>query len=87
MKEIFKFNLGDQVIDTFSKFKGNIEARTQCLNGCIQYLIQPIVDKEGKMSDACQIDEQNLKLMKKSPLKEKKDEPFTGGLRKVIKRA
>ena len=82
---IFKFELGDQVLDIVTGFKGIIEARTQCLNGCIQHMIQPKVDKEGKIPDACQIDEQNLKLIKKSFLKKKEeDEPFTGGLRKRV---
>lgn len=84
---IFKFELGDEVMDVFTKFKGHIEARTQCLNGCIQYILQPVVDKEGKLPDGCQIDEQSLKLIKKSPLKKRKDgEEFTGGMRKKVSR-
>lgn len=70
---MFKFDLGDQVIDVFTNFKGIIESRIQHLNGCIQYMVQPKVDKDGKMPDGFQIDEQNLKLIKKSILKQKEE--------------
>ncbi len=82
---IFKFELGDTVIDTFTKFKGHIEQRTENLNGCIQYHLQPKVGKDGKIPEGCMIDEQNLKLVKKSPLRDKeKKEEFTGGMRRRV---
>lgn len=83
---IFKFDLGEEVKDLVTGFKGIIEARTQCLNGCIQYIVQPRVDKEKKIPEACQIDEQQLKLIKKSIFKKKdEDEKIPGGLRKTVR--
>lgn len=85
----FKFNLGDEVEDLMTGFKGNIEVRSQCLNGCIQYTIQPKTDKDKKIPDSWAIDEQQLKLIGKSPLKKvqpKKAKSMKGGLRKKISR-
>lgn len=71
MDKIFKFELGDYVKDSLLGFEGFIEERVQCLNGCIQYRIQPKVGKDGKIPDACQLDEQNLELIKSAKKKTK----------------
>jgi len=71
----FKFELGEKVRDKVSGFKGTIIQRTEFLNGCIQYGVQPQgLDKDGKIRDAMGIDEQSIELIekKKSPFEFKK---------------
>lgn len=56
----FRFQLGDRARDLVTGFSGVIISRTEYLNGCIRYGIQPPLDKDGKMPDAVWIDEQQL---------------------------
>lgn len=76
----WKFDLGDRVEDRVSGLKGIITTRTEHLNGCRQYGVNPGVDKDGKMMEGWNIDEQQLKLIDKGlnitePIKKK----VTGG--------
>jgi hypothetical protein len=43
---------------------GTVTARTEHLNGCLRYTIQPKVDKENKFVDAYWVDEAQLELVK-----------------------
>ena len=61
----FKFGLGDVVKDWVTSFEGVIEARTQWLNGCVRYAVQPQkLAKEGKPIDSLWFDENQLALVK-----------------------
>lgn len=64
MSEIFKFNNGDKVQDSITGFAGIITARTEWLNGCIRYVVQPDhLDKDGKIQDGAPFDESQLVLV------------------------
>jgi len=85
MSEVyFKFDLGEQVEDIVTGFKGTVTARVQYFNECIQYCVKPkiIFKKDTKMELPIgeYFDEQQLKTVKKeeqiTPIKETR---FTGG--------
>ena len=61
---IFRIELGSKVKDIVSGFGGIVIGRVEYFNGCIQYLVVPKVDKEGKKSEAYWIDEPQLKVVK-----------------------
>lgn len=85
-EKIFKFELGDEVKDLVTGYKGIIDMRNQCLNKCIQYNIQSRIDKDGKIPDSYMIDEQNLELIKKRKVKPNKTKKFTGGAMRRVER-
>ena len=53
----FQFELGVECRSKISGFKGIITSRSQHLNGCDRYWIQPKVDKEGKLPDGMWFDD------------------------------
>lgn len=61
--------LGDECTDTVTGFKGICVARTQWLIGCVRIMLQPPVDKEGKVPDAVNFDEPTLKVTKRGKIK------------------
>jgi hypothetical protein len=62
----WKFELGDRVRDRVSGFKGIVTSRTEYLNGCQQYGIDPPADSvTGKMNEGYRIDGQQLELVDK----------------------
>lgn len=69
--------LGDKVCDKITGLVGVATARTEHLNGCIRYAIQPPVDKEGKMQDIWVVDEQQIEVVKEEAFKAKPTK--TGG--------
>lgn len=79
---IFKFNVGDDVKDTLTGYKGVIEARTEWLNGCIRYQVLSRKLKDGKVQDAHVFDEQQLAIIKTAKPKEP---AFRGGPKNDIK--
>lgn len=61
----FRFELGDKVRDRVTEFEGIIVVRSQHLNMCNRYAVQPQgIDKDGKIKDAFNIDEDSLELIK-----------------------
>jgi hypothetical protein len=56
--------LRDQVEDVITGFKGTVIARSEWLNGCVQYAVKPRVNKEGEELDAQWIDSAQLKITK-----------------------
>lgn len=60
-----KVELGDTVKDMNTGFKGVVVCRSEYINGCVQYEVVPKVDKDNKQSEAIQIDEQCLIVVKK----------------------
>jgi len=52
--------LGTRMRDTVTDFEGIAIARVEFLNGCIQYMLKPKIDKEGKSQDAIAVDSQQL---------------------------
>ena len=58
----FKFELGAQVEDKITGYKGMITGRTEWLFGCRRYSIQSKEMKDGKPVDAWGCDEDALQL-------------------------
>jgi hypothetical protein len=56
--------IGDRVEHRINGFKGIATGRTEYLNGCRQFLVQPEkLDKEGKPVEGQWIDEQHLTVV------------------------
>lgn len=62
----FKFSLGDRVRDTITGFKGIVILRSQWLNNCNTYGVQPTELKDGVPQDWQGFDELQLESVKKS---------------------
>lgn len=60
----FKFGLGDRVKDRISGFSGIVIARTDWLNQCHRYSVQPEAMHEGKPLENQGFDEGDLVLVK-----------------------
>lgn len=77
-----KIQLGDTVQCKITGFKGVAVARTEFINGCIQYQLAPKVGKDNKLTEfEPSIDEKSLKVVKKKANK-KKHSRNTGGATK-----
>ncbi len=64
MKEVV-VDIGDQVVDPVTGFKGTVVALTTWMFGCRRITVQPKgVDREGKIFDSCAFDEPGLKITK-----------------------
>jgi len=58
-------NLGDEVKDIVSGYKGVITSRTEFISGCIRYGVQPKANmKEMTLPEAISFDENQLELTK-----------------------
>ena len=66
--------LGDKVRDKITGFMGIAVAKTEFLNGCIQFNVLPKGDKINKMPDEMSIDEQSLEIVKVKKKKKVKKE-------------
>lgn len=78
MKEI---KVGDKVKDKVSGLEGTVVSRTEYLNGCIQFGVQPKLQKGKTDIVTWNIDEEQLESIGK-PVKIKKT-PTGGPTRKV----
>ena len=56
----FKFDLGETVKDTITGFEGVVTRRTQWLNNCNTYGVQPRKLMEGKIQEPGNFDEPQL---------------------------
>ncbi len=63
----FKFELGATVCDIITGFEGVVIRRTQWLNNCNTYGVQPRKLLEGKIQEAGNFDEPQLKLVVDNP--------------------
>ena len=78
-----EIKLGDKVKCKITGFVGIATARTEFLNGCIQYMVTGKVGKDNKMVlDDAQIDEQSLEVVKPKRKKKIKKES-NGGLTRI----
>ena len=55
--------LGQKVRDTVSGLVGIAICRAEWLHGCIRIVVQPGVDKDGKVPDSCSVDEPQLEII------------------------
>ncbi len=72
----FKFNLGDKVQDTITGFTGIVTLRSQWLNNCNTYGVQPTELKDGSPQDRQHFDEPQLALVEEKVVSESRT---TGG--------
>ena len=73
-----KINLGDEVIDKITGFKGIAIARSIWLTGCDRITVQPKgLNKEGKIYENQTFDEGTIELIKEK--KHKRGNNKTGG--------
>ncbi len=72
-----EIKLGNKVRCKITGFTGIAIAKTEFINGCIQWNVLPKGDKNNKMPEDISIDEQSLEIVpiKKKPVKKRE----TGG--------
>jgi len=66
--------LGDKVKCIYTGFTGVTVAKIEFINGCVQFSVQPKVDKDGKYPEEMNIDNSSLIIIKKTKLKGFKEE-------------
>lgn len=49
--------------DRVTGLRGIITGKTEYINGCVQWLLKPKVDKDGKLVDGCWIDTVQLEYV------------------------
>lgn len=69
MNDKKKVELGDEVQDTVTGFKGTVVAITYWLHQCARAAVQPKVDKDGKVPEMLTFDIPSLKILKKAAIK------------------
>ena len=89
-----EIELGDTVKDIYTGFEGVAVARTEFINGCIQFNVAPKWNKkDNPLMEEAGVDENSLKVIKKKPVKrvkkvkpkEPEKEP-PGGRTRIAKR-
>lgn len=58
--------IGSEVQDVITGFKGIVTGRVEYITGCNQVLVAPKAAKDGSMRDSTWIDEQRVKVTKKA---------------------
>lgn len=74
-----KIELGSEVQDTVSGFKGIAMARSEFLFGCTRIGVQPKVGKDGKAIDPGWFDEPQLKVLKAPKIVQTPEQRKVGG--------
>ena len=72
-----KIKLGSKVRDKVTGLVGIATARTEFLNGCIQYSVQPKAGKDNKVPEEIGVDSESLEVIQPKKVKIKKKD--TGG--------
>ena len=59
----WKFEMGEELKDTISGFKGCVVGRSEFITGCHRYLLQPKIHKKDKteLPEAVELDASTLK--------------------------
>lgn len=60
-----EIKLGDQVKDKITGFKGIAVAKTEFINGCVQWEVVPKIAKDNKYPESVGIDQQTLEVIVK----------------------
>jgi len=63
--------LGMKVVDKVTEFKGVVTSISFDLYGCIQVLVSPGTDEQGKYRDSRWFDTQRLRVTSKKPVMER----------------
>jgi heat shock protein HspQ len=82
----YRFDLGDEVKDKITGYRGIVICRTEWLNACRRYYVQPQTLKDGKPIEALTFDEDNLEIVKAAKVVDKGHKP-TGGDRTTPSRS
>lgn len=61
--------LGDQVRDKVTGFKGIVTGQAQYLTGCKQVMVTPRASEDGKYVDACWLDVDRVEVVGKGVVK------------------
>ncbi len=72
-------NLGDEVKDTITGFKGIAIAHHAYLQGCDRVSVQPKIGKDGKLPVSTTFDEPQLKVIKAKKIKRQAPKVDPGG--------
>ena len=86
-----KIQLGDKVKCIYTGFTGIAVARTEYINGCIQFSVCPKWDGKSLMIEETQFDESSLKIIskklrkKEEPEDEEEKEEDGGATRRAVK--
>ena len=59
---VFTIELGATVKSNQTGFTGIVTSRSEHINGCNRYWVQPPVDKDGKLVDGAWVDENELDI-------------------------
>lgn len=68
-KARMEIELGDEVEDKVTGFKGIAIARHTYLEGCDRISIQPKIKKDGELIDAASFDEPTVKIVRRNTVK------------------
>lgn len=68
---MFKHELGVKAKCKITQLTGIITARSEHITGCNRYMIEPPVDKDGKLTDRMWIDEDIIEILDKKPIIQK----------------
>ena len=80
-----EIKLGETVRCIHTGFKGVAVARTEYINGCIQYSVLPKCDKDGKMPEELSLDIQSLEVIPSKKKKKSKRKSYGGPMNKGLK--
>jgi len=78
--------LGDKVRCILTGFTGTAVAKTEFINGCIQWGVLTKAGKDGKMPEEVGIDSQSLEVVKPEIKKQKKREYGGAMTRNLMRR-
>ncbi len=84
MKIETRVNFGDKVTDNVNGFKGTATCVQISMNGCIQFFVESNVTKVKQETVDWWIDEQRLKVTKKSTFVPEKSKAEVGGLSRRV---
>ena len=80
---MFTIELGSKVKSNVSGFAGMVTSRSENINGCNRYWVQPPVGTDGKLPDGSWFDEAEIEVTEAPTLKRKN--PERGGPPSMIK--
>lgn len=81
--DVFTIALGSKVKSNISGFAGVVVSRSEHINGCNRYWIQPPVDKDGKLPEGLWTDEAELEVVEEPVLERKNND--RGGMPSSIR--
>lgn len=75
-----RIQLGWEVKDIVTGFRGIVTARVEYINGCVQLCVTPSVGQDGKMQDGVYLDQQRLRVVGAGITSEAYQVSDTGGV-------